>query len=129
MFHHRKVIGQYQTPECPFCGKRALAVNSQKVPVCVEHKNKLIPEKRCSCGSWLDLRHGKYGPYFNCIKCGNLSYAKGTERASIVETKEEVGSKNQDLGSVIRDMTNEKTEERSKERTSEVVSPFDPRYF
>src|SRR3989338_1422919 len=99
MFHHRKVIGQYQVSECPFCGKRALAVNSQKVPVCVEHKSKIIPEKRCSCGSWLAILHGKYGPFFNCVKCGNMSYTKGNERASIIETKEEVGSKNQEVKS------------------------------
>ena len=54
---------------------------------------------------------------------------KGEVAHNVAPATSEVGSKNQDLGSGIRDMTNEKTEERSKERTSEVVSPFDTRYF
>lgn len=129
MFHHRKVIGQYQTPECPFCGKRALSVNSQKVPVCVEHKNKVIPEKRCSCGSWLALLHGKYGPFFNCVKCGNMSYTKGNERASIIETKQEARSETQDERGKIQKDKSESRKEIPEERVSTVVSPFDPRYF
>ena len=34
---------------------------------------------KCICGSWLELRKGKFGPYFFCIKCGNISFRKAIE--------------------------------------------------
>lgn len=34
---------------------------------------------RCLCGEALDLLEGKWGPYFICPNCGNMSFRKGME--------------------------------------------------
>jgi len=72
----RKVYGQSKLEVCPFCNKRALAKNQQGVPVCSEHKENLIPDQKCACGNYLELRSGKWGPYFNCLNCGNINFKK-----------------------------------------------------
>ena len=82
----KKKYGESKVENCPFCGKRALTSNSQKIPVCLSHKNQELLDVKCLCGEWLDLKQGKYGPYFNCIKCGNISFKKGLEM-NHVETK------------------------------------------
>ena len=38
-----------------------------------------MEESKCICGSWLELRQGKFGPYFHCEKCGNKNFSKGME--------------------------------------------------
>jgi len=75
----KKIYGQSRIDNCPFCGKRATVKNSQDVPVCHEHKKSDMPDLKCACGEWLDIRAGKWGPYFNCMKCGNVSWWKGLE--------------------------------------------------
>ena len=74
----RKVYGQSKVEGCPFCGKQSTTENDQGVPVCRNHKDKCLDFK-CICGQWLDVNKGKYGPYFNCMNCGNISYRKGME--------------------------------------------------
>ncbi|MEK6876532.1 MAG: hypothetical protein AABX63_03915, partial [Nanoarchaeota archaeon] len=59
-----------------FCEKAATAKNSQDVPVCQAHKKTLLPDLKCSCNSYLDLRNGKFGVYFNCMNCGNMNIKK-----------------------------------------------------
>ena len=34
---------------------------------------------KCICGEWLDIKNGKYGPYFFCMQCGNISFSKAIE--------------------------------------------------
>ncbi|MEA3430441.1 MAG: hypothetical protein U9R08_04165 [Nanoarchaeota archaeon] len=75
----RKTYGSYRTDNCPFCGARAVTKNSQGVPVCVDHKNKNLNDLKCACGSWLDVKTGKFGVYFNCINCGNINFRKAME--------------------------------------------------
>ena len=75
----RKEYGNYRVDECPFCGKRAVTENSQGVPVCKDHKASKMEGMKCVCGEWLDIKKGKYGSYFNCINCGNISWRKGIE--------------------------------------------------
>ena len=65
--------------KCPFCGKRAVTESSQGVPVCLVHKSSELLDLKCVCGEWLDIRKGKYGPYFHCMNCGNISWRKGME--------------------------------------------------
>lgn len=72
-----KRYGQSRADNCPFCGKKGIAQNPQKIPVCLAHKNEYLSNMKCACGSWLDVLSGKWGPYFNCMKCGNLSWSKG----------------------------------------------------
>lgn len=75
----KKVYGQSRVDTCPWCGKQATVSNADGLLVCEDHKNKEMPAIRCTCGDWLDLKAGKYGPYFNCFNCGNISFAKGME--------------------------------------------------
>ena len=80
----RKVYGQSRIENCPFCGKRALCVNRQGIPVCDTHKGKYL-DIRCTCGSWLEARKGKFGVFFTCINCGTVSLRKALEMADIMQ--------------------------------------------
>lgn len=76
-FPVKKTYGSYKVAHCPFCDKIATSKNEQGLDVCRMHTKQKIEEIRCTCGSWLETRSGKFGPYFNCIKCGNINYNKG----------------------------------------------------
>ena len=73
----RKVYGSYQVPKCAFCGLQAIVKNKQNIPVCQKHKNENISTIKCVCGSYLQLKEGKYGTFFLCDNCGPMSLAKG----------------------------------------------------
>jgi hypothetical protein len=77
-----KRYGASKKQDCPFCDKPALAQNKQGIPTCAGHKEKALKDMKCMCGSWLELRQGSWGPYFNCTNCGNLSFAKAMARAT-----------------------------------------------
>jgi ribosomal protein L37AE/L43A len=77
-----KRYGESHIDNCPFCGKIAVTKNSQGVPVCRSHTEEKLQDIRCVCGEWLDLLEGKYGPYFRCMRCGNISFKKGIEANS-----------------------------------------------
>jgi len=68
--HLSKRYGEYKVERCPFCRKQATATTPEGLPVCYEHKNESMPEMKCACGSTLEMRTGKYGVFFSCIKCG-----------------------------------------------------------
>jgi hypothetical protein len=85
-----KQYGKSRVDSCPFCNKRAITENSQGLPVCKEHKQNNL-ELKCFCGSWLDIRKGKWGPFCTCIKCGVLSFNKAM---AINEGKIDVKSMN-----------------------------------
>ena len=82
-FKAKKKYGEYQTRRCPFCDRLATHENSQGVGVCHLHPEQKLDEIKCTCGRWLETRSGKFGPYFNCLHCGNISYQKGMEMKSI----------------------------------------------
>lgn len=71
-----KRYGQSKVDLCPFCNMPGVIRNKQGIPVCSRHKDKNIGEAKCACGSFLDLRLGKFGAYFHCINCGNISWSK-----------------------------------------------------
>ena len=71
-----KRYGQSKVDSCPFCGRIATIKNAQDVPVCHNHKNTPLPDLKCSCSSYLDLRNGKFGAYFHCLNCGNINMRK-----------------------------------------------------
>lgn len=75
----RKEYGQSKVLQCPFCERQATTQNKQKVPVCRDHKEQMLSEITCVCGSTLELREGKYGSFFTCINCGALSFRKGLD--------------------------------------------------
>ena len=77
-----KRYGESKKQECPFCGKLATAKNAQGIPVCFSHKNATMDDFKCICGKWLEVRTGKFGPYFHCINCGNINWNRGLEMNS-----------------------------------------------
>jgi hypothetical protein len=70
---------------CPFCGRQAIIENEQGLPVCTAHKDKLMPEMRCACGQYLLMQKGKFGIFFNCLRCGNVSLKKALEYNDIMK--------------------------------------------
>ncbi|MFT7616319.1 MAG: hypothetical protein ACI8Y7_001150 [Candidatus Woesearchaeota archaeon] len=72
----RKEYGNYKTDDCIICSKQAFTKNKDGLPVCKDHTNTKTPEYKCMCGSWIELKIGKYGAYANCIKCGNINLKK-----------------------------------------------------
>jgi len=89
-FSRKKSYGNYQIIKCPFCERRATQKNEQGLNVCHLHTKNTLEEIKCTCGSWLEAKSGKYGPYFNCLNCGNLSYQKGMEIKTVTKVNEGV---------------------------------------
>jgi len=71
-----KKYGQYKIATCPFCTNQAIVKNKQMVPVCDAHRKETLPDMKCSCGSYVELAIGKWGPYFRCLKCGNVPFRR-----------------------------------------------------
>ena len=72
-----KRYGQSRIENCPFCGKQGVVKNKQGVPVCLKHKDSFLDGLKCVCGEYLDVKAGKWGPYFVCMNCGNINFKKG----------------------------------------------------
>jgi hypothetical protein len=83
----QKRYGQSKVLKCPFCNNTATTESSQGLPVCSNHKKNELPDIRCACGSWLEIKKGKWGAYFNCINCGNINLKKGLELSSNTKQK------------------------------------------
>ncbi len=84
-----KRYGESKTNKCPFCEKDAFSQNKQKIPTCKDHKDVQLQEVKCVCGSWLDMKEGKYGVFFTCINCGALNLRKVLEMNNIQRQKAE----------------------------------------
>ena len=69
---------------CVFCKKAALHENDQDLPVCKDHKNKEMQDKRCICGEYMDVKKGRWGAFYLCPQCGphSLSKAQGMDAGS-----------------------------------------------
>ena len=80
-----KRYGESKIENCPFCGRQAIVENDQGVPVCSSHKDTLMPELKCICGQYLFMQKGKFGVYFNCLKCGNMNLKKALEINDIMK--------------------------------------------
>jgi hypothetical protein len=85
-----KKYGQSRIDCCPFCGKQATSHNKQGIPVCTTHKNEELSEVKCMCGEWLTLKTGKWGPYFQCIRCGNINFKRALEMSPKDKKQESV---------------------------------------
>ena len=107
-----KKYGQSRIDKCPFCQKQATAMNSQKVPVCQSHKEEILGDLRCVCGSGLEVLNGKFGVFFSCVKCGNMGMNKVLEFNKIKPS--------------IKNENFPRSKSQSKEMT---VRSDDPRYF
>ena len=77
--HIPKRYGESRIDSCPFCGRQSLIKNSQGIPVCSDHKNMDLPEMKCACGEYLLMQQGKFGAFFNCLRCGNVNMKKALE--------------------------------------------------
>lgn len=71
-----KRYGESKIQKCPFCEKQATSKNKQGIPTCQKHKDELLGDLKCACGEYLESKTGKFGPYFNCINCGNINFKK-----------------------------------------------------
>ncbi|MFP4424031.1 MAG: hypothetical protein ACLFP2_02245 [Candidatus Woesearchaeota archaeon] len=90
-----KRYGESKVDKCPFCSERAIAMNKQGIPVCRKHTDRELGLMRCICGEILDLKHGKYGPFFTCMSCGPINMRKALEiNSSDVGYKVKINSKN-----------------------------------
>lgn len=74
-----KRYGESKIASCPFCGRQAYAKNKEGIPVCSDHKDASFGIMKCICGSTLDMREGKWGPFFICDKCGIVNMKKAME--------------------------------------------------
>jgi len=123
-----KRYGESKIETCPFCGRQSIIKNSQGVPVCKDHKDQNLPEFKCVCGSYLLMQEGKFGIYFNCMKCGNMSLKKVLEiNPNILhaeKAKERIVRPEISKGQDVKRPNTPKQE--SREQT---VRSDDPRYF
>ncbi len=122
-FHAQKVYGESGLKSCPFCGRAATRKTESGLEVCPQHTKQQLHEIKCTCGSWLEQRAGKFGPYFHCFNCGNINFKKALEIKAI--TAAVSGTKN--VGS-------EKLPEKiryndQKEPTETTITSQDTEYF
>ncbi|MFH1642446.1 MAG: hypothetical protein ABIC04_06125 [Nanoarchaeota archaeon] len=82
-----KKYGMSRIDNCPFCGKMGITKNRQGISVCANHKDTELNDIKCACGEWLDIRQGKWGPYFHCMNCGNINLKKGLEMVPSIKKK------------------------------------------
>jgi len=66
-----------------------------------------MSQMKCICGNELELKSGKYGNYFYCIRCGNINLKKALE---------------------INDVKDEGKKEQPK-KTEIFIRSDDPRFF
>ena len=78
-----KRYGDSKIVHCPFCGKMATQKNEQGLEVCPAHRQQTLEEIKCTCGKWLEQHSGKFGAYFHCVSCGNISFRKAMEMKEI----------------------------------------------
>ncbi len=140
MRYRKKVYGSYKRITCPFCERGATHKNEQGLDVCHKHTKEVFQEIKCLCGSWLELRSGKFGAYFNCIKCGNMNYDKAMtikERTDkrfageIEKNKPELSeSKNNNFEKECYGSTNNFNKKREKNKPKEIIiTSNDVEYF
>ena len=141
-FKAKKVYGQSKVTRCPFCDKLATAKSEDGLDVCPQHIKSKLDEIKCTCGSWLEHRVGKFGPYFNCINCGNFNYNKAMEikeitmkdkpkTAIIDKPKPTVSSSYYSTSSYSssHSSSNSKSSSNKKERKEITITSDDVEYF
>ena len=111
-----KKYGHGKADTCPFCRKQATSMNPQDVPVCYGHREEILDDLKCVCGSILEMLHGKFGVFFKCISCGNMSLKKVLEFNTI-------------NAGINADKINPGATADSKGKTTITVRSDDPRYF
>jgi len=136
-----KRYGQSQVTNCVFCGKQATTQSKEGVPVCTVHKNVGLPLLKCLCGEYVDPMLGKWGLYFRCLRCGNVSSKKIFENNALTvmhkrsrDSISESGSVN-NKQSLVRSSPEPWPKPKDKKKTLEdyqeekYVRSDDPAYF
>ena len=136
-----KRYGQSKLEICPFCEKQATTKNKEDIPVCFDHKEERFPELKCQCGDYLEQRSGKYGIYFNCMKCGNINYRKALSLNPKIEAKkvstEHTQVENQEMAysqttvstNHPSNLNQQNKNSKNKEKKEITISTNDARYF
>lgn len=91
-------------------------MNPQDIPVCQAHKEEILDDLKCVCGSILEILHSKYGVFFRCMVCGNMNLRKVLEFNT-------VNAKIKDDDKYLSKTTD------SRGKTTITVRSDDPRYF
>lgn len=132
-YYRKKIYGQSQQKTCAFCGKLATLKNPQGAEVCIQHKQSLIEEIKCTCGSWLELRSGKFGSYYNCINCGNINRNKAEEIKEMTRRKNKENNSSENRLSEnklkIKSELKEPKKEEFKEKKEITITSRDVEYF
>lgn len=120
-----KRYGESKIENCPFCGRQALLINEQGLPVCKDHKERILPELKCLCGKYLLMQKGKFGVYFNCMNCGNINMKKALETndIKIIEAMPTKTPESKNFES-IKESSNSR-----KEPSNITIRSDDPDYF
>jgi hypothetical protein len=123
-FKKKKKYGEYMTRGCTFCGSQATQKNENGVYVCHRHLEEKLAEIKCTCGSWLEQKSGKFGPYFNCLNCGNVSYFKAMEMKKIMGNYAEKVEERVEVKTFVK-----KEKPIKKERKEITITSRDVDYF
>lgn len=126
-----KRYGQSKIDPCPFCGRTATVKNNQDVPVCDKHKNTPIPDLKCSCNSYLDLRNGKFGAYFHCMNCGNINMRKALALNPDIgkhQTKSQEGTISEEETTPLEKRENKQEETKDKKEITITSDEVDVNY-
>lgn len=126
-FRGRKVYGESRIDHCAFCGSIATQKNDHGVLVCRHHLQAKLEEIKCTCGSWLEQRSGKFGPYFNCLKCGNINFKKGMEMKAMMKPEHLVQQASPI--SPEKKTIHQKLETHYPEKKEITIRSDDPEYF
>ncbi len=135
LMHIPKRYGQSKIDKCPFCQKHATTLNKQQVPVCASHKEELLDDLKCVCGSTLDILQGKFGVFFSCMKCGNMNLRKVMEINAIKPKNNSYNNDKEDNGNKKIDNNGKKIDKQNNKgdflqnRKEITVKSDDPRYF
>ncbi len=116
-FSKKKVYGSYKILTCTFCAATATHKNETGLEVCRNHLKSSLEEIKCTCGSWLEQKSGKFGAYFNCINCGNINFKRGLEIKEITMKDKEIISEKP------------KEKEAFKQRKEITITSDDVEYF
>ena len=122
-----KRYGESRLEQCPFCGKQATVRNKQKIPVCQAHRNSILDDLKCACGSYLETKVGKFGLYFNCPKCGNVNPKRALE---MNPAKTKVANAEAEGGAAKSHPETSSAAPKDRQKQKEfAISPDDPDYF
>jgi len=132
-FVGRKVYGESKVSTCTFCGAAATAITDSGLVVCRHHKDQKLEEIKCTCGSWLEQRAGKFGPYFNCLNCGNVNFNKAMEMKAVMPKSSSVATTPRQVSSYKTTSKKEETFEERERRLAPkkeiTITSDDVQYF